>query len=379
MPIQIVPNIRQDRVMGKRLLRDPHVHLPAEFHQPHELCFVLHDIMAKSLVAGEEGDFFRTSIEVPPEVEELFTEDVGAMFRWLEAEGRFDDRAAIVLTTVFPAVLSDMLHCIYEGLQSSRKAKLNITYMLLRKPLQESLFLLESIVLSRVDFTAKLATQPLTLRAANAGGHQAHTKRIQRVLEALDETHRFDASYLAQLRYVKCDDGFDGVCNHAMHLFTEHKDIATGPMNINFVFSGWEQKLSQWAFLYSRLPYVLAYMLRVVEHLTKDFAQTDPSYLDLVDRQVAAQSVLAWALIDPHYENELLQAHVDANYQWLVEHCVATCAREPSLEDLARIARNGALPGESWLAVKWRHWRFDWRARLNRWEAERRTRRRKER
>jgi hypothetical protein len=117
-----------------------------------------------------------------------------------------------------------MLHCIYEALDSSRKTKLNITYMLIRKPLQESLFLLESVVADRFDFAEKLATEPLKLRALKAGGVDVHTQRIQRVLEIVGESHRLSASYLAQLRYDKrVDDGFDGICNHAMHLFTEHE------------------------------------------------------------------------------------------------------------------------------------------------------------
>jgi hypothetical protein len=290
--------------------------------------------MAKSLVAGEEGDFFRTSIDLTEKESELL-KDPKALFAWLEAEGRLEDRAAIVLTTVFPAVISDMLHCIYESLQCSRKAKLSVAYMLLRKPLQESLFLLESIVLSKLDFANQLATKPLSLRATNAGGAIAHENRIRRVLGLIDESANFDPAYLAQLRYVKCEDGFDGICNHALHLFTQHKDIATEPLNINFIFSGWEEKLSQWAFLYSRLPYVLAYTLRVVEHLTKNFALTHPSYVDLMNRQIAALSVLAWAPLQPQYQGQILRAHVEANLQWYVEHCIASGVREPGPRDLS--------------------------------------------
>ncbi|MDQ0074510.1 hypothetical protein J2W34_006334 [Variovorax boronicumulans] len=318
--------------MGKRILRDSLGHLPNRFEKAHELCFVLHDFMLKTLVAGEEAGLFRATIKVPQEVEKTLLGDAEALLRWLEAEQRFDDRAAVVLSTVFPAVLSDMLHCIYEALQSSRKAKLNITYMLLRKPIQESLFLFESIVLSRVEFTAQLATNPLALRGTNAGGHGAHTTRVQKVLETIGESFRFDAAYIAQLRYMKCDDGFDGVCNHAMHLFTEHKAIATGPMNINFIFSGWNEKLTQWNFLYSRLPYLLAYMLRIVEHLTKDFAQTHPSYLEEMDRRIAALSTLAWSQTDEHYVSDELEEHVAQNYQWLSEHCARRVRRNPSQE-----------------------------------------------
>lgn len=377
--IGIARDFGHDPAMRKSVLRDTVDHLPSEFKRAHELCFVLHDIMLQSLVAGEEGGIFRATVKIPAEVEKNLIGDGESLLRWLEAEQRFEDRAAVVLSTVFPSVLSDMLHCIYEALQSSRKAKLNITYMLIRKPLQESLFLFESILLSRVEFTAKLATNPLSLRGGNAGGPQAHTSRIQKVLETIGKAHLFDAAYIAQLRYEKCDDGFDGVCNQAMHLFTEHKAIATAPMNINFIFSGWNEKWTQWAFLYSRLPYLLSYMLGVLEHLTKDFALTHPAYVEEIDRRVAALSLLAWAQTDERYASEQLETHAGENYAWLEEHFGEVGTKKFTLKDLQRMAILGAVPGESWLSIKLRHLRFSLHARLNRWAAERDDRRSSER
>jgi hypothetical protein len=62
------------------------------------------------------------------------------------------ERANILKAVVLPAVLSDLLHFIYEALQCSRKGKLNVTYALIRRPIQESLYLLESIVLDAAGF-----------------------------------------------------------------------------------------------------------------------------------------------------------------------------------------------------------------------------------
>jgi hypothetical protein len=108
-----------------------------------------------------------------------------------------------LVNTVFPAVLSDMLHCIYEALESSRKGKLNITFMLLQKALQESLFLFEAMAVDRAEFANTLATDPVKLYSQTAGGAEVHARWIRLVLASLGEEERFDPSYLAQLRYDK--------------------------------------------------------------------------------------------------------------------------------------------------------------------------------
>ena len=89
----------------------------------------------------------------------------------------------------------------------------------------------------------------------------AHANRIRKVLATLRDHRGYDAEYLAQLRYDKnAQDGFDGVCNKALHLFTGHDAIRTEPLNINFIFSDLDSMVTQWSYLYSRLPYLLSYI-----------------------------------------------------------------------------------------------------------------------
>lgn len=267
--------------------------LPKNFNIAHDLCFAVHDILLQFLISGQQSGVFIAKFELSDsEAESLKAyEDI---FDWLESAGRVVDRAQILKTNILPAVLSDMLHCIYEALQCSRKAQLNISYILVRKPLLETLFLLESIIVNEIDFADKLAMNPLLLRPRSAGDLAGHTKRVQVVLDAIGEATWFDAEYIAQLRYSKTGDGFYSPCNKAMHLFTEHKDLRTEPLNINFVFSSFDAKLTQWAYLYTRLPYLLVYTMCVVEHIAKGIVPTNPEYLNDVSRRVAAL-VMLWA------------------------------------------------------------------------------------
>jgi hypothetical protein len=337
--------------------------LPSEFDLAHDFCFVLHDLMANALVYGEKSGAFLTRLALRDKEDAEALEAAEDVFAWLEATRSIEERVTVLTKSVFPAVFSDALHFVYEALESSRKAKLNVTYALLRKPIQENLFVLESIVLDKEGFAGTLATDPLKLRAQKQGGRDSHLRRIQSVLEALEMTEYFSADYLAQLRYSKVEDGFDGACNHAMHLFTEHEAIRTEPLNINFVFSGWEEKMSQWSFLYSRLPYVLSYAHAVAEYAVEGFAKTAPEYLDMARRRIAALTLLWYDEVPQRYRADPLQCFVDATRGWLVGHCNKGGWRIPTQADLERMAETGATPGQSWISLKLRDWRFERQAR----------------
>lgn len=336
---------------------DKHHFLPNSYQTAHNLCFLIHDIMGQLLKSGEEGNFFQTSLVLADDTEQHSLEEAIDIFDWLEQNNRLEDRAKILMTTVLPAVLSDMLHCIYEALETSRKGKLNISYMLIRKPIQESLFLLESIILNQADFAEKLATDPLKLRPSTVGGN--HTERVQSVLKIIGEEHRLSASYLAKLRYDKSDnDSFDGICNHAMHLFTEHKAIKTEPMNINFIFSDWDSKLSQWSYLYSRLPYLLFYIHRIIEYITSHIAPTHTGYINDMERRISASILLWWDTIEDEYITEELKKFVEKTQDWLINHCQNAGYRLPNNKDLLDMSQSGRYPNESIAKLKIRNLRY---------------------
>jgi hypothetical protein len=334
-------------------------HLPDEYKIAHELCFKVHDVMAQLLLSGRRASAFYIRFKFKDEADKLSFEQADDIFLWLEQTRRDDERVALIVNTVFPAILSDMLHCLYEALETSRKGKLTIAYMLLRKPIQESLYVLESIALDQHAFASKLSATPGTMGSQKAGGVEAHTKRIQKVLQILRQENRFDPQYLAQLRYDKdADDGFDGICNKAIHLFTAHKAIATEPLNINFIFSQMDSVNSQWAFFYSRLPYLMVYIHRIVEHICAGVAPCPQQYLDDMDRRISALVRLWWAKLAPRYTNPQLQSFAECTDTWLSALCGGAGFRTPDESDLMRMADSGAYPGESKKDVEERNTRF---------------------
>ena len=339
--------------------------LPEQFDIAHDLCFVIHDVMLQIIKSGEEGKFFVTKINLlDGEEEELNNTD--DIFSWLESTNRIEDRAKILVSRILPAVLSDSLHCTYEALENSRKAKLGVTYILIRKTLQESIYVLESMVLDKLHFAESMVNNPLRLRPKNAGGIEGHEKRINEVLSVIGENNRLDASYIANLRYnKKTDDSFDGICNHAMHLFTEHKSIRTDNLNINFIFSGEEQKFSQWSYFYSRFPYLLFYMHQMVEYIVSAIAPTSQDYLDDINRRISALIMLWWENTDEHYRCPPLKNFYEETEKWLNFHCIENGYHAPKGKDLKRMSERGALPGESLMSVKKRNMKFSLHAAYN--------------
>jgi hypothetical protein len=159
---------------------------------------------------------------------------------------------------------------------------------------------------------------------------------------------------LAQLRYDKsAEDGFDGICNKAIHLFTSHRAIATEKMNINFIFSDWGSKETQWAYIYSRLPHVLTYAYQLVEYICAGISPTAPEYLDEIQRRIAAHTILWGHSLEESYREPRLETFFVKSKEWLDTHCAKAGFRTPNDHDLVRMIATGAMPGES----RWALWR----------------------
>jgi hypothetical protein len=319
--------------------------LPEYLRPADDLCFLCHDSLVQLLALAEREGFFELSITFS-ESERRLLEETDDILQWLVLTNRTDARTDLIRRSVLHSLLSDFLHFLFEALDSARRVKLTVCYALLRKPLQDHLALFEALAVDLPSFVGQLEADALRLRAQKQGGPEVHLPRIKRALEEIGEADRFDAAYLAQLRYKKDADGFDGPCNQALHLFTEHKAIRTEPLNINFIFSGPDEWRSQWHYLYSRLPYVLVYARRLVQHLFEAFAPPIPATSAFVEQQVSA-GVLLWAAdISTEYRYPQLQLLVDVTRSRLISSCAASGVREPTPWDLQRMLFGGGLPGQ---------------------------------
>lgn len=300
--------------------------LDSKFKGSHDLCFLIHDIMVQLLHSAESQKAFNQTFDLTEDEAKSLESTEKHIIEWLEENQMYQESSLVIRSTVLPALLSDMMHCIYEALQASKKGKLTISYMLIRKPLQESLFVLESMVLDRKQFIEDYTNNQKKLSPSSTGGLDGHISRIEQVLHKLDfpGLESFDASYIAKLRYDKSiEDSFDGVCNKAMHLFTSRKTLKTESRNINFIFARGEQYPSLWAFLYSRLPYLLYYTYQLVEHVCTELVPTCPGYLDHMNRWIAVKTVATYPSVEERYKHESLDNLFMSLASWLKSDCIA--------------------------------------------------------
>ncbi|MFA0919846.1 MULTISPECIES: hypothetical protein [Pseudomonas syringae group] len=341
-------------------LSHSNTHLPEAFHKGYELCFFAHDLAAHLLKSGCEKGIF--SFAVNDIVDNVEASELIDLVEKVKSKDILERLPEILISKIFPAVLSDLLHYVFEALEAARKGKLSVAFTLLRKPLQDNLFVLESIIEDECDFSERLAcTPPNFNRADDITSHRA---RIASVLDRVGYADVFDANYLAQLRYDKSfADSFDGFCNKATHLITSKSILKTSAYSLNFIFSTDLTHNSQWSFLFSRLPYVLAYSSMLCEHISERFALTYPEYKDDMNRRMSALYILN-AIEHEDFLSEPLANLALHLHQWLEAHCKASGYQEPDIESLQRMGETGAFPGEAENKVQARFDAFESLAKL---------------
>ena len=253
--------------------------LPERFQFSHDFAMYLHDYIASILVYGETNKLFVTNFKV----EDNYPDNDKHIFEWLETHNRPDILGEVLLKAIFPALLSDFCHFIYEALTCSRKGKLTVSYALLRKPLRESLHYLEWLLADPEDFLNTLYNEE-----SKALSRFSNSNRIKKIInDAISKcpnSKLFSAEHIYRLRFDKTASfGFDGMCNRAIHLITTKVPIATERRNLNFIFSNNDARESQWELIYGQLPYLLFYASNVIDVLIsiingnplQDFAHTN--------------------------------------------------------------------------------------------------------
>jgi len=174
------------------------------------------------------------------------------------------------------ALLSDLLHFLYEALRCSAKGKITVSYALLRKPLKENLFYLEWLLADPVDMIRAFDAEQPSSKNVRSVSETRKREIIRRAVEQTESGHWFDADLIYDFRYNKQFVlGFENLFQKANHLVTSFRFLETEPANFNFVFSDESARYSQWNGLYSYLPIILFHTVEIVEGLLSTFAKRE--------------------------------------------------------------------------------------------------------
>lgn len=194
----------------------------------------------------------------------------------------FDEVEELLFRTPIPALLADMLEFIHEALACSKKGWLIPAYALLRKPLKESLFYFEWMLADRESFLSSFRSERwYKYSASNTRSFQDSTKEMKKhekidlISEAMNKTqaHKWvSPEMIYDIRYSrKLPFCLGGEFDQANHLVTSYRDIRTSSENFNFIFSGKDERYSQWRHLYNTLPILLFHTYNVIFSLINSF------------------------------------------------------------------------------------------------------------
>src|SRR3990167_10817827 len=117
---------------------------PEDFAYAHGLCMLVCKFSMQIVFSGHANNIFGLKVEASEE--EIAQLDVSQnIWEWLEQTGRDKDRTELTARVAFQAVLEDMMVCLEKAVECAGEGKMTLAFMLLRKPLEESLIILEEI------------------------------------------------------------------------------------------------------------------------------------------------------------------------------------------------------------------------------------------
>jgi len=255
--------------------------LPTQYRFAHEYAFALHDELASFVRRIERERLTSVELTLRPEhslaqVSRLAGEE---LFDWLEAHDYPEIVGQMAFRACIHALLGDSCHYLYEALRCSEKAKLTVSFTLLRKPLRENLLYLEYLLYDPNKFLRAFWDHgPQHVAVETLLGRRGKVPII--ISGAVARTLHpklFDPAFLFQLRYDPAQHySYDALWTKAVHLVTNKKGAATESKNLNFIFSDQEARLDQWRHLYATLPLLLFYMVDVATSLLVFMGANDP-------------------------------------------------------------------------------------------------------
>lgn len=271
-----------------------HDHLPDKHRFSHEYCFFLHDLMLDVIVELGKADLINTVIKKTEEEEDAFFNafneknyEGSELLNLLESHGKFVEIFMFFYKQVYIALLSDLLHFVYEGLQCSKKGKMTVTFSLLRKPFTENLLYLEYLLADPGTFVHHFWKGDIEHFALGQKEKIDKQIFIKSIYEKYNLFSFEEPDLIYELRYRKDSArSFQTYFQHATHLVTQARSYKTTNTNFNFIFSTQEDLESQWEGLYDYLPILLHHTYEVVEALTVLVGKRAGQNLDITDHRV---------------------------------------------------------------------------------------------
>lgn len=238
--------------------------LPEEYHFLHNIAVSLHDdlvTLLKDKFIQKKLNFkidFKDGDKRPKDNEE-------DIIQWLSENGHKHIADEIVSRNLIMALTSDICHFAYQSLHSAKHYKLSVAYSLLRKPFLENLLVIEQLLIDEKGFLTKFEGNPENFDPGKIRDDEK--KRLIEESIAKIKVVLLNADIIFEVRFdKKSKNGFYAMSNLATHLVTtRHPIFKTESLNLNFIFSGYEDWETQLDHYYYFFPHILFYTTEVID------------------------------------------------------------------------------------------------------------------
>jgi len=248
-----------------------YLYLPNQFWSKHDLCFSLVSQIEEFVIDKQYNKLRYMSI--PLTEHDLLPTDNENLYEYLLRTNRKEEHDMFVYANIVNALLMDTCYFLQEALDCSLKMRLSVTYALLRKP-----FVYNLLVFLQLLYDDEFLDKFINNESFDSTKVSNEDKK---------NLIRLSLKNSVSLKEENVDDIYDVIFNKknhdsiinysekALHLSTTRNDYKTEKMNLNFVFSTYNNNLSLWEYLYSKLPLLLLYLNDVLDSLVIPFVGID--------------------------------------------------------------------------------------------------------
>lgn len=237
-------------------------HLPEQFHQKHRTCeFLIYQM--EDLLLDQTFDGLRTStiqLEAP-----LSMEADEHILDFLIRIGKSDQHDEFITSIVLNSLIIDSVQFLQSAMHASLQQRLTVAFSLIRKP-----FVYNLLTVLRVGLTSDFLEQ--FNKDADFDTTAVPKENIKELLELSEQvlfTKSITAGDLFEFIFDQtAPSSLINISNKALHpSTTRNRNNLTGIQNLNFMFSTKDDHLSQWDYLYNRLPMLLLYFNEILDFI----------------------------------------------------------------------------------------------------------------
>lgn len=245
--------------------------LPYDYHFSHNFCVRLYDDLVWVLKDEKTQKKINVEVNLKPKDKGKNLEESDNILEWLKEKGYESELDNIVSKHLTFSIISDICHFIYQALNSTKNIKLTVAFTLIRKPFLENLLIIEQLLCNEIEFLRKFESDASNFDPGKLKPDEKK-KLIEDSLNKVNNNFFLDTDIIYQLRWDKKNsNSIYAMSNLATHLVTtRNSSYKTNNQNLNFIFSGYNEWDSQLNYFYYYIPYLLFYMLEIIDQYLLD-------------------------------------------------------------------------------------------------------------